>query len=357
MIHVFERVEDLDPSRWNSVQRDVDVALSHSGLMLAEQTAGVDMRYIVATSETGAWIGGLPVAKATSESRWMLGRPDALLRRAAESSEPGNEQALAAIGGSASRLSPALVLGGRHMGNSTLLLSEDAPADTADLLLRVAEDVAKSLRVQAMSAVFVSEADDRFRGTLARAGYVAFGANRYSTLTLPDGGYDGWIAQFTKKKRWKVRDERRRVSTAGFTSRVTALSAANLQGLAGLETQLLRKYGHDWRPEYSVTALERLVATFGADAMVSTVERGPETAGFVALLRKGDRWSARQVGFDYELQGDLPLYFETLFYAPVDAASAHGIRRIDFGLGSEEAKVSRGCTAETQQTWVKTVGA
>lgn len=315
------------------------------------------MRYIVATSETGEWVGALPVAKATPEARWVLGRPDALLRRAAESGEPGYEEAFAAIGGSADRLLPALVLGGRHMGNSGMLLSKAAPAGTADLLLRVAEDVAMTLRVQAMGAAFVSESDDQFRGALIRAGYVAFGTNRYSTLTLPDGGYDAWLAQFAKKKRWKIRDERRRVSAAGFTSRVAALAAADLQQLAGLETQLLQKYGHDWRPEYSVTALDRLVAIFGADAMVATVERGLETAGFVALLRKGDRWSARQVGFDYELQGDLPLYFETLFYAPVDAASAHGIRRIDFGLGSEAAKVSRGCTAETQQTWVKTVGA
>ncbi|WP_412872224.1 GNAT family N-acetyltransferase [Curtobacterium flaccumfaciens] len=357
MIHVFERAEDLDPSRWDSIERNRDVALSHSGLMLAEQTAGAEMRYIVVTSEAGAWVGGLPAAKATSEARWILGRPDALLKRAIESHEPGSQEALTAVGGSASHLLPTLVLGGRHMGNSAMLLSDDAPADTANLLLDVAEDVAKSLQVRAMSAPFVSAANDRFRRSLTQASYVPFGINRYSSLALPDGGYDAWVTQFSKKKRWKIRDERRRISAAGFTSRVSALSSADLQQLAGLETQLLRKYGHDWRPEYSVAALGKLVATFGADAMVSTVERGPESAGFVVLLRNGDRWSARQVGFDYEMQGDLPLYFETLFYAPVGAASAHGVRHIDFGLGSEEAKVSRGCVTDTQQTWVKSVGA
>lgn len=87
--------------------------------------------------------------------------------------------------------------------------------------------------------------------------------------------------------------------------------------------------------------------------MVSVVERDFVTAGFVILLHRSGRWSARQVGFDYDMKGNLPLYFETLFYGPVEAAASMGIQRIDFGLGSEEAKVSRGCIAHTQRTWLK----
>jgi CelD/BcsL family acetyltransferase involved in cellulose biosynthesis len=353
MIRIYEQADQLDARAWESIQSDADVALSHAGIRLAERTAGVEMRYIVATAEDGTWVGGLPVALATATARWVLGRPDALLERALHSGEPGADEALELAGGSAASVLPSLLLGGRHMGNSTMLVAQDAPAGTAELLLRTADDLAERLEARSTSAVFVADSDEPFIALLRKSGYVPFGVNRYSSLQLAEGGFEAWIASFAKKKRWKIRDERRRITEAGFRSRVLRLSDVDLTRLGLLETELLQKYGHVWKPEFSVETFERIVSVFGDDAMVSVVERDSEIAGFVILLRRAGRWSARQVGFDYEMQGHLPLYFETLFYGPIEAAPSLGIQRIDFGLGSEEAKVSRGCFAETQRTWVK----
>lgn len=353
MIRIYECAEQLDAAAWEAMAGNVDVALSHAGIRLAEQTAGVEMRYIVATAEDGSWVGGLPVALATSDSRWVLGRPDALLERARRDNEPVPPSVLDHFGESPSALLPSLLVGGRHMGNSGMLLAETAPVGTAAALLAAAEDIALQLGAHSTSAVFVSEGDKPFADALKTAGYAPFGTNRYSSMTLPSGGFDGWLATFPKKKRWKIRDERRRISSAGFRSETILMADADLGRLADLETQLLRKYGHEWAPEHSVSTFERIVSVFGDDASVSVVEHGGEVAGFVILLRLGSRWSARQVGFDYEAQGDLPLYFETLFYGPVESAQLHGVDRIDYGLGSEEAKVSRGCIATTQRTWVK----
>ena len=353
MIRIYESADQLDASAWDSMAGDVDVALSHAGLRLAEQTAGVEMRYVIATADDGSWSGGLPVALATSASRWVLGRPDALLERARREGEPGAGAVLERFGGSPEAVMPSLLVGGRHMGNSGILLAEDAPAETAAALLAAADELAAAFGARSSSAVFVGDGDGPLIGALEAAGYAPFGENRYSSMTLPSGGFDGWLATFAKKKRWKIRDERRRIASAGFRSRLVPLAEADLGRLAHLETQLLRKYGHEWKPEHSVPTFERVAAVFGSDAHVSIVERGSEVAGFVILLRLGSRWSARQVGFDYEAQGDLPLYFETLFYAPVDSANPLGIGRIDYGLGSEDAKVSRGCVAVTQRTWVK----
>lgn len=353
MIRIYERAEQLDAHAWETMAGNVDVALSHAGLRLAEQTAGVEMRYVVATAEDGSWVGGLPVALATSGSRWVLGRPDALLERARREGEPVSPPVLDRFGDSPEALLPSLLVGGRHMGNSGMVLAETAPAGTAAELLAAADEVALQFGARSTSAVFVPERDELFTEALETAGYAPFGTNRYSSMTLAAGGFDGWLASFAKKKRWKIRDERRRVSSAGFRSETLLLADADLGRLGDLETQLLRKYGHDWAPEHSVSTFERVAAVFGDDASVSVVARGGEVAGFVILLRLGSRWSARQVGFDYEAQGDLPLYFETLFYGPVESAELHGVDRIDYGLGSEEAKVSRGCVATTQRTWVK----
>lgn len=342
MIRIYERADQLNVRAWESIHSDADVALSHAGIRLAERTAGVEMRYIVAIAEDGTWVGGLPVAVATSEARWVLGRPDALLERAVSNGEPGADEALELAGGTVASLLPTLLIGGRHMGNSTMLVAEDAPAGTPELLLRTAGDLADRFRVRSTSAVFVANSDERFSTALRNAGYSPFGVNRYSSLTLAPGGFEAWVGAFAKKKRWKIRDERRRIVEAGFRSRVLPLSDVDLNRLGQLETELLQKYGHVWNPEQSVETFERIVSVFGDDAMVSVVERDSVAAGFVLLLRRGGRWSARQVGFDYKMQGHLPLYFETLFYGPVKAAPSMGISRIDFGLGSEEAKGFQG---------------
>ena len=357
MIRIYERADQLDVGAWDSIQSDVDVALSHAGIRLAEQTAGVEMRYIIAVAEDGTWVGGLPVAVATSEARWVLGRPDALLERAVSNGEPGADEALELAGGAAASLLPTLLVGGRHMGNSTMLVAKDAPAGTPERLLRAASDLADQFGVRSTSAAFVADSDERFGAVLRDAGYSPFGVNRYSSLALAPGGFGAWLGAFPKKKRWKIRDERRRIAEAGFRSRVVPLRDVDLGRLGRLETELLQKYGHVWKPEHSVETFERIASVLGSDAMVSVVERDFVTAGFVILLRRAGRWSARQVGFDYDMQGNLPLYFETLFYGPVEAATSMGIHRIDFGLGSEEAKVSRGCVAETQRTWVKAADA
>jgi len=65
------------------------------------------------------------------------------------------------------------------------------------------------------------------------------------------------------------------------------------------------------------------------------------------IAYRGNVWT-HHVGFDYEAQGTLPVYFGVLFYGVMDFAAEHGLRVLDYTFGSDDAKRSRGC--ETRMT-------
>lgn len=228
MIRIYEQADQLDVDAWESIQSDADVALSHAGIRLAEQTAGVSMRYIVAVAEDGTWVGGLPVAVATSEARWVLGRPDALLERAVSNGEPGADKALALVGGTAASLLPTLLIGGRHMGNSTMLLAEEAPAETPARLLRAASDLADRFGARSTSAAFIADSNERFAAALREAGYSPFGVSRSSSLALAPGGFGAWLGAFPKKNDGRsamnVDGSQKRGSVPGLCRCATSIS-------------------------------------------------------------------------------------------------------------------------------------
>ncbi len=115
---------------------------------------------------------------------------------------------------------------------------------------------------------------------------------------------------------------------------------------------LLARYGTPWPAARSAAALRETLAAFGTDAFVVTARDAACIRGFALVLRHQDRWYARQAGFDYEFKGNLPLYFEVVFYRLIELAAAAGVRVIHYGLGSRDAKQSRGCLSCAQYCFV-----
>lgn len=364
MIKTYEHASELDADKWNGIMPVLpDIALGTVGLALQERNAATDMRYLVDVDESGTWIAGLPCALATDRSVWVLGRPDRMVVRAAN--EMGDTKAATVIAmhdDLAADLLPSLVLGGRHMGNSAVLLSDkvaDKPA-MLNRLLDAAQDQARAMGAKSMAFPFLPDTSEPLIRLLKERGWRVFGESRYSKLDIPAGGFDEYLSSFGRKWRWKIRNEREQVVQAGFTADVVSLGSVDLDRLGELEYQLLTKYGlNDWDRADSVRNFQGMVDVFGPDAQVGVIgrdgwrERNNLIAGFVILLRGGGVWSARQIGFDYTMQGTMPLYFEVLFYKPIELAAVNHISRIDYGTGSEHTKALRGCYAESQRLWLK----
>jgi predicted N-acyltransferase len=172
-------------------------------------------------------------------------------------------------------------------------------------------------------------------------------------LRLPEPGFAAYVARFASSRRKKVLRERARLAAAGVVTRTRPLDPATFPRLAELEVQLYAKYGIEIEPSRTTRELSQLLAVFGDEAVTVVAEGGGDIRGFAVMLPFRDQWYARNAGFDYAWQGDLPLYFEVAYYAVVEAAERAGVTGVHYGLGSEEAKRSRGCVATTQRCFVR----
>ncbi|WP_405936845.1 GNAT family N-acetyltransferase [Streptomyces sp. NBC_00726] len=332
--------------RWEALLSGDDFHLSRRWLELAERTTAAPIRYL--TRHRGEELeGALVTVVGDRDAPWVLARPDTLLAACAAEGREGAAGLLAETGDPAALL-PSLVCGGRHMGRSRLLLRDGAPDDTADGLLDRAERHARSVGAASVAFPFVDERDTALRELLERRGYRRHASGRYARLPLPAGGLDGYLAALPGKRRRRAQADRRQLSAAGITSSLAPLDRADIPRLAVLEAELMAKYGLDWAPANTEAALHGIADLMGEDALVSRVTGDGEIRGYAVLLRHRDQWYSRQTGFDYAYQGRLPLYFEALYYRPALEAPAHGVTGIHYGLGSEEAKRSRGCLADTQ---------
>ena len=141
-------------------------------------------------------------------------------------------------------------------------------------------------------------------------------------------------------------------------SGVQRLSDTSIESLAHLEAGLLVKYGIPNSTSNLEAIMRQTQSVFAEDALVCIAhDASGVVRGFVMILAQDDVWHVRQVGFDYGFQAreKLAMYFELMFYSLINPAVKHGVREIHYGLGSVEAKKSRGCTSSVQHGFVRAI--
>ncbi|MEU8975207.1 GNAT family N-acetyltransferase [Streptomyces monashensis] len=351
-VRAAERAADLPRAGWDALTGPYDIFLTCRWLDVVEATAGVPMTYLW-VERAGKPVAALATATATTSVPWALGRPDVVLRNSAEAELPRAGALLASLGGDPSDLlMPAMVAGGRHVGSTRVLSCPEASDADVESLVTAAELLARQAGLATVCFLYVDEQDDALGRVLGARGYVTCTTGRYSTLQVPEeGGFDGYLAALPRKRRVSVAAERRRMRESDVRVRLESLHSADLPRFAELESGLLAKYGISVRADQVLEQIRQVRDCFGDDAFAVVAEGEGGIRGFGLILRHGDHWYARQTGYDYAYQErtGLPLYFEVLYYRLLEEAVSAGVRTLHYGLGSEQAKRSRGCTATEQR--------
>ena len=351
---VLDRAGQIPPD-WDQLAGPDNLFLSRRWLRVAEATSGVPMAYLLGGGDDGL-AGGLAAALVGPGAPWLLGRPDTLLEHCAAEGLEGATECLAGLPQKPGDvLMPALVCGGRHLGRTGVPTRPGLadPAAETERLVAAAEDVMRERQARCVAFLYVDERDAVLRQVLAGRGYASFVSADYCWLPVPAGGLDGYLGLRSAHRRRRVLAERRRLRAAGVEVRLEPLTADVIAPVSRMDVSLLVKYGARATQEQAELIFELIRREFGADALVVTARLHGELCGFVLLLRDGSHWYVYRCGFDYEVQGDLPVYFEVLFYHTVAAASAAGASVVHYGIGSAEAKQSRGCLAVRQYAYVK----
>ena len=339
---------------WDDLTGADDLYLARPWLRMAEATSGVPMTYLLGGDERGL-TSGLPTALLGPEVPWLLGRPDTLAEHCAAEGLEGAADFLASLSDPpCGLLMPSLVCGGRHLGRTRVLtragLSDAAGA--TERLVVAAEELMRERQARSVAFLYVDERDSVLRQVLAARGYASFVSSSYSWLPVPDGGFDGYTATLSRHRRHRVKPERRRLRAAGVEVRLEPLTADLVAPVAAMDVSLLVKYGARATQEQAEQTFDRIRREFGADATAVTARLDGELCGFGLVLRHHDHWYVYRCGFDYAVKGDLPIYFEMLYYHLIEAASAAGASVIHYGTGSAEAKRSRGCLTTSQYAFV-----
>jgi uncharacterized protein len=163
-------------------------------------------------------------------------------------------------------------------------------------------------------------------------------------VTWPD--LDGYIHTLPARWRGSVRKELARMSDSGVRLGVEDLDIAEPEVLA-LRGNLVAKYGGNPSPEKGAHAIAQVRTYFSADEVrLFTARSDDRLLNFALMLKDGSTWTAFMTGSDYADPRSRYGYFAVTYYQPAAAASALGIERIIYGLGSWEAKRLRGCRME-----------
>lgn len=349
-VHVALRAADLPRRAWDDLAGPSDIFLTCRWLDVVEATAGVPMAYLW-TGPADRPVAALATALATDAVPWALGRPDAVLRNSAAAGLAGAADLLAGLGHDPTkRLMPTLLAGGRQVGGTRVLTGSDTTAADLESLVTAAEALGREGGAATVCFLYLDEQEYSLTRLLAERGYTRFTSGHYSSLSVPQDGYSGYLASLPRKQRVSIGAERRRVEEAGAKFTVESLDNGDLPRFAELESALLAKYDIDLRPDQLLPLLCQVRDCFGPDAFAMVARAEGDIRAFALILRHGDTWYARQTGYDYAYQRrtGAPLYFELLYYRLIEEAAVAAVKKIYYGLGSADTKRSRGCVASEQ---------
>lgn len=172
------------------------------------------------------------------------------------------------------------------------------------------------------------------------AGYrpVTLGAECRLEVRWPT--FEAYLEALPARRRRAARHEIRRFQRSGLQVSVEGPEALG-EELAALQVAARRRHGHGSSLERAHLGYRRATEHLGEAIRVFVARRAGQAAGFLVAYEHGDSLYCKQVGFDRDV-GDF-VYFNVTFYAPIRFAVERGLRFVQYGMESYEAKLRRGC--------------
>jgi predicted N-acyltransferase len=212
-------------------------------------------------------------------------------------------------------------------------------------------ELARAEGLRTVAYLYVNGPQPALRGALGAHGFAGFPVAWRSDLWLPGAGFEDYLRSLGGRRRREVLRERRRLADAGVAVRTAPLAACAADVLRLRELHQ-RKYGHAFDPAGERRRIDLLAAAAPAETTVFVAEADGRTVAQTLHVWDGEVWHAFLDGAEYGHPAARLAYFETTYYAPIEAAYGLGRRRLSYGYGAEAAKLHRGCRPELAEGWV-----
>lgn len=355
-----DRIDYLDAGHWDAVAAHGSVLLSRPVLRAIEAAGpdNVSPRYAL------VFRGSKPVAAVAAQLVTVTGAhvkkksvPSASIRTMAKL-----KRLVAPVVDAASeQLEERLLVAGNLMSwgcHGVAFVPDEEPAA---LWPAVAEALYRIRRAERLGGetnlVMVKDL------TAAQAGVEALHRLSYRPLeTEPNmvlelnpawATYDDYLNALDAKYRRKVKDQVKRLATAGCT--VAPLTGDLSAAAARLHELYLSVQGNATVRLVTLPPafLPAMAAALGDRFRCTAIRRGEELLGFVTSIRDGDTTIGYYIGFDRAAAADgLPLYLQML-HATIADAIHWRCRRLSLGRTALEPKAGLGAKPEPMSVWVR----
>ncbi len=328
----FRSVDDIPANDMRQVTAHSSLYDSVQWMRYCELAAGGSLYYVALADDNGAIVALTAIHLYSSPPPFVLRRPEALLA--------DQQHALA--------LYPCLtgVLDGAH---TLLLLAEHVKGYrqqvVSELMTAVCEEAAARQAATICFPYFASQATAQAASLVlngpAGAPLTTAGV---ATLTSRWLDFDAYVQSLDRRRRSSVGRERREFLDAGYRIRVDYGISGLGEDTARLQANVLNKHGSTSAVSGILDGYQMLAATVPDHVITFRCERNGELGGVAVCLRDADDLYVRSVGISDDRSSFI--YFNTMFYAPVEWSSANGIRRYGFGTAAYQVKRQRGCSFE-----------
>lgn len=251
---------------------------------------------------------------------------------------------------------PQALMCGTWFNSSVLVsgeLSAAAAADARADVVAAAVALGQEWAATAVFFPFLDAADTALRATLRDTGFIEFPAPDRHVFDCDHPSYDAYVAALRSKHRNRLRKELATVDSAGLRTGAVTVDDANVEHVAWLAHQLEGKYDQ----QSTVDQMADWFAAIARHTETTAYVAGPPGEPPIAMsmwVTHQDRRYGFHAGFDYQRAQGLPLYSLVGYHLPIrDACDRDDITVLEYGVGSDQAKLLRGTTALPQVLCVR----
>ena len=359
---VIRSTSELDPRIWDTLVHP-SIYERSAWLRARSRTMKAAERFVLISAEDGVPLVGAAAFLVGTQSHpgfvpaRVLSVPE--LEDVDMASQPNGAFVLARLrgelGARAEEWLPGLVVSapgrygaisyGAGLTNATKRAALDAALDAIEQ--EATADAARSI----CFLYFVDGEDPLLAELLKERGYLSLIIDAECYLPILWDDLDGYLASFRAEGRKKIRYEMAAFDAAGATVELRGGEALGPE-LALLERNWRLKYGRTPPLSEIVADYEELRSYVAPNLRVFVATLAARPIGFTVFLEHGDTWYARFGGFDYSV-GNLFLYFNLLFYRPIEVFTARRVKTARYSLKSYDAKRSRGCQLQNVLAYVR----
>ncbi|MEV8309849.1 peptidogalycan biosysnthesis protein [Streptomyces flavidovirens] len=322
---IVESIHTIPAAEWEHLARPAGFYLSHRWLAGEEEDPTATCAYARVRDRKGNLLAAAPLY---------------LVR-----DEPNNRYRPAAV--LPSHLRPRVIAGARRGYHNTPLTAPGLGAGQRDACLILLRDAAHHFANRHNTTHWWPYLTTPAATQLAR--FYPEGPlylEDDALIPLPGAGIDDYIASLPAQRRVGIRRERRAFAAAGLDVRHQALAVC-FEDAGVLLAGHQQGHGHDRDGVDAMTGLlKRQAAAMGSEARVVAAYDRQRMIGFCLYYHYGATTWIRAVAIDRQHPAPY-LYFNLMYYLPVEDAYAHGATGLHAGMTTIEAKRRRGAAVSS----------